>query len=134
MIPQTSSRMLTNEQTQVVGMPDPVVGEVPVAVVKSSVVNSARSKLKSDLRDRVTTELGTAFALGDVFTLTELGLSDFPLTSSGKVYKANLKERLSEHLRSIEEISRHQKEGSMLGHVTHIWSRGIWFTPEKIAP
>ncbi|KAL6918132.1 hypothetical protein FSST1_009627 [Fusarium sambucinum] len=72
-------------QVQVVGVPDDLAGQVAVAVVllpenltKSEIIETARN---ADQR----------YALDGVYTLQELGLEKFPLTSLGKVKKEQLK-------------------------------------------
>ncbi|UZP37163.1 hypothetical protein NXS19_004979 [Fusarium pseudograminearum] len=72
-------------QVQVVGVPDDLAGQVAVAVVilpenltKSEIIETARH---ADQR----------YALDGVYTLQELGLEKFPLTSLGKVKKEQLK-------------------------------------------
>ncbi|KAF4450084.1 hypothetical protein F53441_6728 [Fusarium austroafricanum] len=77
-------------QVQVVGVPDDLAGQVPVAIVvlpenmtKALVMEKAR---KADQR----------YALDSVYTLQELGLEKFPLTSLGKVKKQQLKSRVLE--------------------------------------
>lgn len=77
-------------QVQVIGVPDDVAGQVPVAVVilpqgmtKAEIRKKARS---ADQR----------YALDGVYTLEELGLVKFPVTSLGKVKKQLLKAKVLE--------------------------------------
>ncbi|RFN51239.1 hypothetical protein FIE12Z_4557 [Fusarium flagelliforme] len=83
-------QQLKGLQVQVVGVPDDLAGQVPIAVVvlpddvtKSQVIEKART---ADQR----------YALDGVYTLEELGLKAFPLTSLGKVKKEQLKKLILE--------------------------------------
>ncbi|RKL36318.1 hypothetical protein BFJ72_g8447 [Fusarium proliferatum] len=84
-------QQLNGLQVQVIGIPDDLAGQVPVAIVvlpqdmtKAQVMEKAR---KADQR----------YALDSVYTLQELGLERFPLTALGKVKKQQLKARVLEH-------------------------------------
>ncbi|KAL9566873.1 hypothetical protein ACKAV7_008937 [Fusarium commune] len=84
-------QQLDGLQVQVIGVPDDLAGQVPVAIVvlpedmtKAQVMEKAR---KADQR----------YALDSVYTLQELGLERFPLTALGKVKKQQLKARVLEH-------------------------------------
>lgn len=86
------TRMHINEaQAAVVGVPDTLAGQVPVAIVKlpAGVDKSAVAKK--------TLVLGPTFALGGVYTLEELDLSSFPVTALGKVKKGILAELATEY-------------------------------------
>lgn len=85
------SRIMTNsKKAQVIGVPDDLAGQVPVAVVilpegvtKAQVSEKARS---ADPR----------YALDKVYTLQELNLESFPTTALGKVKKLELKKLVLE--------------------------------------
>ncbi|KAI8682605.1 AMP-binding domain-containing protein [Fusarium sp. Ph1] len=86
-------------QVQVVGVPDDLAGQVPVAIVilpkgvtKAQVSEKARS---ADSR----------YALDKVYTLEELDLKAFPTTALGKVKKQELKKRVLE----LRQKSQSQK-------------------------
>ena len=83
------------KSSQVVGVPDEVAGEVPVAVIKM-VDNS--NVPKEILYDRVVKELGVSFALERAIALGELGINDFPTTAIGKVRKVELQELALKYL------------------------------------
>ncbi|KAH7235663.1 hypothetical protein BKA59DRAFT_548486 [Fusarium tricinctum] len=83
-------QQLDGLQVQVVGVPNGVAGQVPVAIVilpqgmtKAEICKKARS---ADRR----------YALDGVYTLEELGLVKFPVTSLGKVKKQLLKAKVLE--------------------------------------
>lgn len=79
---------------QVIGCPDDVAGQVPVAVLKA---NSDFDKAVVFERARA---LGQMFALDAVYFLSELFLESFPVTSVGKVRKAYLREAVLAHRKS----------------------------------
>lgn len=72
-------------QTQVVGAPDSIAGELPVVVLSSLGETTIRS-----LQEAVLQHMGPAYVPDEVITLKELGLDDFPKTISGKVQKSQL--------------------------------------------
>ncbi|KAL9614060.1 MAG: hypothetical protein Q9167_001414 [Letrouitia subvulpina] len=121
-------------ETQVVGISDTVMGEAPVAVVKNLRGHSQTSDFKSELRQLVNRELGTTFALGNVFTLEELNLEDFPFTTSGKVRKSQLKAHVESHMHEIDQQREHLQQKPLLGQITDIWSRVLGLPTDKIHP
>lgn len=79
-------------KAHVVGVPDSVAGEIPIAVVRSLLTHS-----KADLHAQVR-ELGPTYALGGIFTLDDLGIESFSLTATGKIRKDVLKEQVVAHM------------------------------------
>ena len=73
--------------TQIVGVPNDVAGELPVAVVK--MVNGCNVS-KIFLHEHVIRNLGAKFALKGVIDLRDLGIDDFPRIVTGKVCKAHI--------------------------------------------
>lgn len=110
------------------------MGETPIAVVKYLRGHSQNPELKPELRQLVNRELGTSFALGGVFTLSELDLEDFPYTVSGKVRKSVLKAEIETYTHKIEQQEEYLKQNSLLGQMTDIWSRVLGIPADKIGP
>ncbi|KAK7397866.1 hypothetical protein QQX98_012770 [Neonectria punicea] len=86
---ESSLQELPGVQAQVVGVPDDFAGQVPVAVAilpegttKAQLIKKARS-------------LDPRHALDAVYTLAELGLDKWPVTSLGKVKKEALRQKLA---------------------------------------
>ena len=75
-----------NLTSQVVGIPDDVAGQLPVAVVK--MVDGCKVT-KTLLQEHVIRNLGATFALERVIDLRELGIDDFPRTATGKARKVD---------------------------------------------
>ncbi|RSM01800.1 hypothetical protein CEP52_008371 [Fusarium oligoseptatum] len=108
-------------QVQVVGVPDDLAGQVPVAIVilpegttKAQVSEKARS---ADPR----------YALDQVYTLQELNLKAFPTTALGKVKKQELKKRILE-LRQKSQSQEPQPSNrapsqSLVDKLLDIWDK-----------
>ncbi|RSL45691.1 hypothetical protein CEP54_014169 [Fusarium duplospermum] len=108
-------------QVQIVGVPDDLAGQVPVAVVvlpegvtKAQVGEKARS---ADPR----------YALDQVYTLLELDLKAFPTTALGKVKKQELKKRILE-LRQKSQSQESQSSSrapsqSFVDKLLDIWDK-----------
>ena len=73
--------------TSVVGVAHPTLGQEPVAVVKS-----LGQSTKEDVKQHVLAVFGPDYGLGNVLTLQELSLDDFPLNATGKILKRELLE------------------------------------------
>lgn len=73
----------------VVGAPDAIAGEIPVLVLPEAHMSAAE-----EMRKAVLHRLGAACVPERTFTLSQLGLDDFPKTSSGKVQKLQLASRV----------------------------------------
>lgn len=111
-----------------VGVLDPIAGEVPVGIVRDLSTTSA-----SDLRDAVLQQMGAAFVPDGIITLPELGLGDFPKTTSGKVQKSkltNLVRTLWEQRVSLKEQS--VAKNSVRDIVLRIWYKSTGIPVEHL--
>lgn len=73
---------------QIVGVPDDIAGEVPVAVTNKLVpAHTTRA-----LRETIVARMGPAYALDEVVSLSQLDMTDYPRTTIGKVQKKRLRE------------------------------------------
>lgn len=70
------------QQAQVVAAPDPLAGEVPVAVIRR-MPDGLHALVQ--LRDAVRTSMGIVYVPEDIVSLDALGLDEFPRTMSGKI-------------------------------------------------
>ncbi|VUC37003.1 unnamed protein product [Clonostachys rosea] len=80
---------LTTSQVAAIGVPDDTGGEVPIAVA-----SLPKGVTKSMVSDRVAT-LDSKYMLAGIYTLKDLGLKAFPVTSMGKVKKNELKKAVT---------------------------------------
>ncbi|CZR69382.1 related to long-chain-fatty-acid-CoA ligase [Phialocephala subalpina] len=110
--------------SQVVGLPDFIAGEVPVAVVQS-----LKSSSKADIM-RLVEHLGPSYALAAVTTLEELSIEQYPMTPAGKVRKNILKDLVAKHfgIASNEPDKRTSPPEDFIGPLTPPTSEG----PEEV--
>ena len=134
--PSTMERVLNQVEgivsSHVVGVPDEVAGEVPVAVVKLS---EGAGTSKDLLHDRIVKELGVAFALERVLDLKELAIDDFPTTATGKVRKVDVRQLVLDHLHYEANIlngmtAREPTEAAL----TRLWARFSGIPEQHISP
>lgn len=120
------------QSCQVVGVPDEVAGEVPVAVIKMA---KDVTISKSLLHDRIVKELGVTFALEKVLDLKELAVDEFPTTATGKVRKVDVRHLVIEHLRYGSETSTRMTAREPTEAVlTRIWARFSGVPENQISP
>ena len=79
-----------------IGVPDNLAGEVPVAVIKLR--EGTTLPATSLLVEKVMSECGADSALARIIFLPDLGLKEFPMSGSGKVKKRELRAMVSSFL------------------------------------
>ncbi|KAL9593718.1 MAG: hypothetical protein Q9219_007421 [cf. Caloplaca sp. 3 TL-2023] len=117
----------------VVGVPDEIAGEVPIAVMK--MVNDLPVP-KDLIHERVVKELGLAFALERVMDLNELEVTEFPTTATGKVRKVEIRQLV------LDRLSRESKDfaptsfnmSTTENALTRIWARYTGVPESQILP
>ncbi|KAI7264878.1 acetyl-CoA synthetase-like protein [Hortaea werneckii] len=122
----------------VVGASDDILGEVPVAVVSGG---DRMKDFGQSLPSLVVQHLGPSFALDQVVTLSDLGLVEFPRTTSGKIRKQELALALDKYRKASKP--RPTGNGASLSRadsfdiadplekvLTDVWSR-ILGVPER---
>ena len=115
---------------QVVGVPDEIAGEVPVAVIK---MDKGSIVPKSVIYNRILKELGVIFTPEKVMDLKELGVEDWPTTATGKVRKVEVRLMVAEHLRGeARSSSRMTARESTEAALTRIWARFSGVPEEQI--
>ena len=118
--------------SQVIGIPDEIAGEVPVAVVK--MVNGCKVS-KSWLQEHVIRDLGATFALERVIGLGEMDIDDFPRTATGKVRKVDIRRLVQELLRRESNTSTEiANPGSTEAALMKIWARFLGIPADRIQP
>ncbi|KAH7157381.1 hypothetical protein B0J13DRAFT_649912 [Dactylonectria estremocensis] len=93
---ESNLEQIPGVQAQVVGVLDELAGQVPVAIVilpdgvaKSQLIEKSR-------------RIDPRHAVGAVYTLEELGLETFPVTSLGKVKKEVLRQKLAKLREAVQ--------------------------------
>lgn len=97
-------------KAQVVGQPDDLAGEVPIAVIKKDDKDDEGLDY-GNIRECLRKELGAPFVLEGIVSTDDLGVQDFPKTATGKVQKNVLKDMLGEYMHE-------QESGKIGGEVT----------------
>ncbi|KAL8991730.1 MAG: hypothetical protein Q9169_007703, partial [Polycauliona sp. 2 TL-2023] len=120
------------QSCQVIGVPDEVAGEVPVAVIKTSGDVTISKDL---LHERIVKELGVAFALERVLALKDLAIDDWPTTATGKVRKVDVRQLVLDHLEfESNGSSRENARESTEAALTRIWARFAGVPENQISP
>ncbi|KAL7951284.1 hypothetical protein V8C42DRAFT_356649 [Trichoderma barbatum] len=116
-------------QVLVLGIPDEIAGQIPVAIVKLS---SGASKAKIMGKARL---LGPQYALDAVYTLEDLGLESVPVTAIGKPKRAMLADIVVKQRQANEaKASKMEKRHEMLileEHLSEIWDQLVGVHPNK---
>ncbi|KAL8689356.1 MAG: hypothetical protein Q9218_004959 [Villophora microphyllina] len=117
-------------EVQVVGIPDDIAGEVPVAVVRMDLGCEPAIPF---LRAHVAKELGILSAPISILALGDLSLDEFPTTALGKVKKHVLsrvvRDLLTQRASSDEPLGHQSTERS----IACIWSRLLQIPIEKLS-
>ena len=100
---------------EVIGIPDEIAGEIPVAVVKSK----DGVDLKR-VREILVMELGPAWVPEEFIEMEMLAIQDFPRTSTGKVLKIKLREIALEKRKEEEEVV---SDDNILALLTRLWTK-----------
>ncbi|KAI4113619.1 MAG: hypothetical protein LQ345_005438 [Seirophora villosa] len=120
------------QSAQVVGVPDEVAGEVPIAVIKMTKDGTVS---KSVLHDRVVKELGVTFALERVMDLKDLAIDDWPTTATGKVRKVDIRQLVLDYLASESKASaRDTARKATEAALTRLWARFMGIPENQISP
>ncbi|KAI6348247.1 hypothetical protein MCOR25_010828 [Pyricularia grisea] len=112
---------------QIVGAPDVIAGEVPVAIVETGA--EQLEQVAQEICDTVITKMGPMYSPAHIFTLEALGMTEWPRTGTGKIKKPPLAEAVKNLLRAQEDSEaqsdidrgRNTLEETML----MIWARSV---------
>jgi acyl-CoA synthetase (AMP-forming)/AMP-acid ligase II len=80
---------LGSKPIQIVGQPNPISGEVPIAIIAD---DPEFKSIVSEIYDTVRDEMGLMWVPHEVISLEQLGLGDWPRTSMGKIHRFTLRE------------------------------------------
>jgi hypothetical protein len=117
--------MLIFIKAQVVGIQDKVAGEVPVAVV----LFAKQEYTKPELSSHILNTLGKMYALDAIITMKELGIQHFPMTATGKIRKAELKDLVGRHLQP--KPSPKEPVQDLTAQIRSIWTDVLLLSPEQ---
>ncbi|PVH96829.1 acetyl-CoA synthetase-like protein [Periconia macrospinosa] len=81
----------TIEGVKVIGISDPIMGQVPVAVIATELTGVERTDLTRTIQRVIKHRFGNSHRLRQLLTLGDLKLSHFPTTATGKVKKGFLR-------------------------------------------
>nr|POE93315.1 putative acyl-coa synthetase yngi [Quercus suber] len=106
---------------QVVGVPDEMAGEVPIAVI----VTAADTRVDiNEIKQATSHDLGPAFAPKMVLHLKDdLKLNGWATTASGKVRKVELRASVREYLKAQEEKGTVDKSAPTITSLIAIWKK-----------
>jgi acyl-CoA synthetase (AMP-forming)/AMP-acid ligase II len=76
---------------EIVALPDEIVGEIPIAIVKKK---KGQQVDVFQVRELLAKELGAGWVPEEIVDVESLGIDDYPRTTSGKVQKNKLREIL----------------------------------------
>ncbi|KAJ5165653.1 AMP-dependent synthetase/ligase [Penicillium coprophilum] len=104
---------LASKSVQIVGQPDSISGEVPVAIIASS---PEFSETVAEIYRTIREDMGLMWAPHEVIHLEQLGLQDWPRTSVGKIHRVTLRQLVQKRYqdRLAEEAAREASDQSDL--------------------
>ncbi|KAM0713177.1 hypothetical protein Q7P35_000629 [Cladosporium inversicolor] len=138
----------------VIGVPDEIAGEIPVAVVNMSQHLADNTKIDTQkLQSAVTQALGKSFSPNMILQLSDLGHNGFPCTTSGKVKKDVVRAWVVTHLAQLpsqeyetpsscrnERVEMRQRrqgdehESRLVDHLKMLWSSVSGLSSQQLDP
>ncbi|KAG4433661.1 hypothetical protein IFR05_010849 [Cadophora sp. M221] len=115
---------------EVVGIPDDISGEVPVAVIKKLPSQSIET---NEIQEAVLQQLGSSLALEKIIDIEDLNLSDYPRTASGKVQKYLLREQVIQQRRQITHSGSDMNENNTTALIK-VWAHVLGISDGIITP
>lgn len=118
---------LAHLSIQIVGVPDAIAGEVPVAVVATS---AKELKLVAEEIYRIVVEkMGPMCMPSKIIPLEALGITDWPRASTGKIRKSDVANLVNHLLQGSEDREADDRDVSkrdqLASEVLGIWARSI---------
>ncbi|KAJ6103316.1 Nonribosomal peptide synthetases (NRPS) [Penicillium sp. IBT 16267x] len=105
---------------QVVGIPDDLAGEVPVAIVQNFTTTKASLE---ELHTTIVSELGAGFAPSMLLHLqSDLGQEKFPTTASGKIQKAIVRQWTLNYVKNTKRVELSSGNGTVESQLTVFWA------------
>ncbi|KAH9903906.1 acetyl-CoA synthetase-like protein [Xylariomycetidae sp. FL2044] len=103
---------------QVVGAPDPIAGQVPVVIILGNV----DGKVKKGILGLVLAKMGPSYLPDDVVSVEDLGLREYPLTTSGKIQRKELEGLVRRRRQTIAGASQTHDVATV---VREVWAKSI---------
>ncbi|KAL9582195.1 MAG: hypothetical protein Q9212_003430 [Teloschistes hypoglaucus] len=119
-----------DRDAQVVGIPDAISGEVPVAVVRMAF---GCGPAVTALKGHVAKEIGDPAVPVAILTLEELALKDYPKTAVGKVKKNVLGRVVQDYLKQSEFNEEPKEHQPTEAYIAGIWSRLVRIPRGKLS-
>ena len=89
----------------------------------------------SEMKEHVNSELGLASVPARILTIEDLGLSEWPLTTSGKVKRFELRHIVQNYVvrnQPVSQISTIQRHSASEAKLKHVWSRLLGLPMEEV--
>lgn len=83
-----------------IGLPSPMNGEVPYPIVE----RLPEGVSEGDMKEYFINAVGSSYCLGTILTLEQLGMRDWPMTTTGKVLKRELECAALEYVRKNPQL------------------------------
>lgn len=114
---------------QVVGAKDAIAGELPVAIVMGKVTAEIRDAVQSE----IVQHMGTLYVPEEVLSTEDLGLTDYPRTTSGKIQKTKLVALVNQYLStSVESGNKTLPSEDLTEEVKSIWAKAVGLDPSHV--
>ena len=114
-------------QVQVVGVPDLIAGEVPVAILQNMRGTTAKT-----LQEIVSQQMGPSYVPDQIITVETLGLIEFPKTISGKVQKTRLAELVLHYRRDKGTSADTTESGKLHDAIVRAYYRSTGIPVEAL--
>lgn len=127
------NKLLSPLIPQIVGAKDAIAGEVPVAVIRGKVTPEIREAIQSE----VVARMGALYVPEEVVSTEDLGLSDYPRTTSGKIQKPKLTSLVNQHRKQAESRAsdrprRMLDKEQLTDLIKKIWAKAVGLDPLRI--
>lgn len=123
---------LQNLLLQVVGAPDEIAGEVPVAVALQKPNIDAVKEIKAT----VVAKMGKMYAIDEVIPIEDLGMKDYPRTPIGKVQRLKLKTLIGQYRKQVHRrngFTNGDANARLVEQVKSTWARVIGVPPSEVS-
>ncbi|KAH8682289.1 hypothetical protein BX600DRAFT_505894 [Xylariales sp. PMI_506] len=120
---------LVHLNPQIVGVNDPIAGDVPVAIVLGPV----DAALRGAVQNAVLHNMGNIYIPEAVISLQDLGLSDYPRTMAGKIKRIQLSSLAKKYLDGQDSKDGTLSDSALAKEVQAIWARSVGLEPSQIS-